>query len=105
MLKVRLQNIDNNEYIEYNACMSKLQYTIRNVPTAVDKVIRNRAQREGKSFNATVLEALMLQTLGSTDVKKAGQDVFDRLQGANTLGGDFDAAIKDQSRVDDSLWR
>ena len=85
--------------------MNKLQYTIRNIPPAVDKAIRNRAQREGKSFNTTVVEALMLQTLGSTDVEKAGQDVFDRLRGADTLDSGFDGAIKDQSRLDDSLWR
>lgn len=98
-------SIDNYECIAYYAGMSKLQYTIRNIPPAVDKVIRNRVKREGKSFNTAVVEALMLQTLGSTDPKKASQDVFDRLHGANTLDDDFDAAIADQSQVDDSLWR
>ena len=85
--------------------MNKLQYTIRNIPPAVDKVIRNRAQREGKSFNAAVVEALMMQTLGSTDAERAGQDVFDRLRGADTLDSGFDAAIEGQSKPDDSLWR
>ena len=82
--------------------MSKSQYTIRNIPSAVDKVLRNRAQREAKSLNAVVVEALTLQTLGNTDVEKASQDVFDRLRGANTLDSGFDAAIKDQSGVHDA---
>ena len=99
------RGIDNTEYIEYNAGMNKLQYTIRNIPPDVDKVIRKRAKRKGKSFNTTVVEALMMQTLGSTDIERAGKDVFDRLRGANTLDNGFDAAIEDQSKTDDSIWR
>lgn len=85
--------------------MNKLQYTIRNVPEAVDKVIRNRVKREGKSFNAVVLDTLMMQTLGSTDVEKASEAIFARLFGANTLDSNFDLAIEEQSKVDEKIWR
>ena len=84
--------------------MKKLQYTIRGIPPAVDRVIRKRAQRNGKSFNATVIEVLTIQTLGSTDIQQAEKDIFARLREANSLDGDFDRAIKEQSAIDDRLW-
>ena len=84
--------------------MKKLQYTIRNIPSSVDQVIRKRSQRSGKSFNATVVEALTLQTLGRLDIEKAEQDIFTRIRGANSLDGDFDEAIKEQSVADKKLW-
>ena len=96
--------IDKNKYTAYNAYMKKLQYTIRDIPPAVDRVIRKRAQRAGKSFNATVVEALTIQTLGSADIKKAEQSVFARLRGAKSLNGDFERAVKEQSAIDDKLW-
>ena len=84
--------------------MKKLQYTIRGIPPAVNRVIRKRAQRTGKSFNATVVEALTIQTLGDTNTQKAEQDIFTQLQGANSLDNDFDKAIREQSEPDDELW-
>lgn len=80
--------------------MHGLRYTVRNVPPAVDRVIRGRAKREGKSLNAVLLEALMVQTLGSADATRPDHDVLDRLRGANTLDSDFDVAIEDQSKPD-----
>ena len=35
------------------------QYTIRNVPRDVDRVLRRRAKQLGKSFNQVALEALV----------------------------------------------
>ena len=96
--------VDNIACIAYYIFMKKLQYTIRNIPPAVDRVIRKRAQRAGKSFNATVVEALTIQTLGGSDIRKAKRDIFDRLQGANSLDGDFDRAVKEQSEIDGELW-
>ena len=96
--------VDNHECIAYYVCMKKMQYTIRDIPPAVDRVIRKRAQRAGKSFNATVVEALTIQTLGSTDIQKAKEDVFVQLRGADSLDGDFDQTVKEQSEIDDKLW-
>lgn len=96
--------VDNSAYIEYYAGMKKLQHTIRGMPPVVDQAIRKRAQRTGKSFNATVIEALAIQILGNTDVQKAQTDIFKRLRGANTLDAGFDQAIKDQSKIDPKLW-
>lgn len=83
--------------------MTKIQYTIRNIPPAVDKVIKKRSKQTGKSFNQTVVDLLSLQTFGTTKVPT--DDNFDWLFGANTLDDSFDEAIKDLSQIDEKLWR
>jgi hypothetical protein len=83
--------------------MNKIQYTIRNVPPAVDKVIKKRSKQSGKSFNQTVVDLLSLQTFGTTKVPTDNN--FDWLFGAGGLDDAFDAAIKEQSRIDEKLWQ
>ncbi len=83
--------------------MSKVQYTIRNIPLPVDKVIRKRAAQSGRSFNQTVVDMLTLQTFGTTMPK--ADDNFDWLFAQNTLDQSFDEAIKNLSRVDETLWQ
>ena len=84
--------------------MSKIQYTIRGIPPAVDKIIRKRSARTGKSFNGTVVA--ILSAAVSTDLTtKTKPDIYDRLYGANTLGPEFDEAIKELSKVDKDLWK
>jgi hypothetical protein len=83
--------------------MTNIQYTIRNIPSPVDKVIRKRTKQTGKSFNQTVVELLSLQTLGTTEISEDFN--FDWLFNKKTLGNDFDKAIKDISQVDENLWK
>jgi hypothetical protein len=83
--------------------MSKIQYTIRNIPPEVDRVIKKRSRQSGKSFNQTVVDLLSLQTFGTTDVPTSNN--FDWLFGANTLDDSFDGAIKDLSQIDEKLWQ
>ncbi|QQS65185.1 hypothetical protein IPO96_01360 [Candidatus Saccharibacteria bacterium] len=83
--------------------MSKIQYTIRNIPPAVDMVIKKRSQRTGKSFNQTVVDLLTMQTFGTTQIQ--AETGFDWLFGANTLDGSFDEAIADLSKIDKKLWQ
>ncbi len=87
----------------YNVYMQKIQYTIRNIPPAVDQIIRKRSQQSGESFNQTVVDLLTLQTIGTT--KPVAQEGFEWLFGANTLDESFDRAIKDISRIDEKMWR
>lgn len=42
----------------YTVYMSSIQYTIRNIPEPVNRVLRQRAKRTGKSFNQILIEAL-----------------------------------------------
>jgi hypothetical protein len=83
--------------------MTKIQYTIRSIPPAVDMVIKKRSKQSGKSFNQTVVELLTLQTLGTT--KPPVDNNFDWLFGAKTLDKSFDEAIKDLSQIDEKLGR
>lgn len=83
--------------------MALIQYTIRNIPPAVDQVIRKRVAQSGKSFNQTVVDLLALQTFGTTQPKP--DQNFNWLFGQNTLDESFDAAISELSQVDDKLWQ
>ena len=73
------------------------QYTICNIPPAVDGVIRKRSKQTGKSFNQTVL-----QTFGTP--QPPTDDSFSWLYGKNTLDKSFDDTIEELSAVDEKLW-
>lgn len=83
--------------------MSSIQYTIRNIPPAVDRVIRKRAKLCGTSFNQTVVDLLSLQVLGSTDPQEDPR--FDWLFGQATLDTGFDEALGELSQIDEALWQ
>lgn len=83
--------------------MSRIQYTIRNIPPSVDKVIRKRSKQSGTSFNQTVLDLLALQTFGTTKIPSDNN--FDWLFNKNTLDEAFDDAIDSMSQVDEKLWQ
>lgn len=97
---------DNNiEYNVYTVVMTNIQYTIRNIPPATDKVLKKRAAQTGKSFNQVVVETLNKQVFGSTEPVVA--EVFGWLYGAGkeSLGTEFDNAISDLSKPDSNLWK
>ncbi len=83
--------------------MTKIQYTIRNIPPAVDKVIRKRSKQLGTSFNQTVVDLLSLQTFGTTTPQT--DSTFDWLYNQKTLDNTFDETIKNLSRIDEKLWQ
>lgn len=85
----------------YTACM---QYTIRNLPASVDRALRERARREGKSLNEATIDAL-LRAFGLDrgepppirDLRSfAGSWVEDRAQ---------TRALAAQRRIDRELWQ
>ena len=84
--------------------MASIQYTIRGIPSNVDKMIRKRSLREGKSFNATVVQLLETAVTGGK-VPSESPDIFDRMFGAGTLDPEFDEVIKDLSKIDEDLWK
>ena len=83
--------------------MVKLQYTIRGVHTRLDKAIRERAAKDGKSLNETVLEALRVG-IGLSEKPPRYTDLDD-LVGSWVSDPEFDRAVKEMDRVDPELWK
>ncbi len=79
------------------------QYTIRSVPEAIDRELRQRARKAGVSLNQAVIDTIK-RGLGV-----AGSDVtyddLDDLIGTWQPDDLFDRAIADQDTVDPDEWR
>lgn len=84
----------------YNKCM---QYTIRGIPEAVDAALRARARTTGTSLNEAAVDALV-EGSGVTGRLRKRRDLGDI---ARTWKADkaVAAALADQDRVDEDLWR
>ncbi|MBI2894432.1 MAG: hypothetical protein HYY06_12850 [Deltaproteobacteria bacterium] len=80
-----------------------MQYTLRNVPRAVDRALRRRAKLEGRSLNEVAIEALAQATgvLGEPVKQRTLADL------AGTWQDDplCDQALADQDRVDEEMWK
>ena len=79
------------------------QYTIRNVPEALDRELRERAKRKGISLNEAAVEAIM-RGLGLTDTDVIYDDLDD-LIGTWKSDDEFERAIAEQDKVDSDAWR
>ena len=86
--------------IAYNECM---QYTIRGIPVAVDNALRERARAAGKSLNEAVVDALA-EGSGMAGSRRKRRDLGDIARTWKTDKA-VDAALADQDRVDEDLWR
>ena len=84
------------------AFMSR-QYTIRAVPDALDRAVRQIARRESKSINAVVVEALARGL--DMSAAQAEHTDLDHLIGTWQEDGDFERAVADFERVDDEAWK
>ena len=79
-----------------------MQYTLRNIPRAVDRALRSLARREGKSLNDVAIRALA-RALGVSEQPVQHRDLRD-LAGTWQDDPEFDAALADSDRIDESLW-
>ena len=95
--------LDMPALIEYIAGMSTTQYTIRNVPEHVDRLIRQKASKSGKSLNAVLLEILN----GGVGVAENPVEYhdLDELAGSWVADPDFDAAMEAFESIDKDLWK
>ncbi len=84
------------------AYIAGMQYTLRGVPQAVDRALRDRARREGISLNQAAVEALV-RALGLGD-RPVRHRSLDALRGHWHDDPDFERAIAEQHRIDESLW-
>jgi hypothetical protein len=90
----------NSAGTAYNLCM---QYTIRGIPEAVDTALRARARTAGTSLNEAAVDALV-EGSGVAGGRRKRRDLRDV---ARTWKADraVEAALADQDRVDEDLWR
>ena len=79
------------------------QYTIRNVPEALDRELRGRAKQRGMSLNDATIEAIR-RGLGITE-SEVQYDDLDDLIGTWKKDDRFDQALVDQDQVDSDLWQ
>jgi hypothetical protein len=80
-----------------------MQYTLRNIPPALDRALRALARREGKSLNEVAIRALA-RAVGLGDSAVRQRDLSD-LAGSWQEDPEFDAALAEQDEIDESLWR
>ena len=79
------------------------QYTIRNVPQRVDRILRQRAKETGKSINQIALEALMS---GVGEPLRPNRDL-DAVIGSMSVSEakKMDEEIRLQRTIDPELWK
>lgn len=80
-----------------------MQYTIRNIPPAIDRALRRLARQSGKSLNEVAVEALG-RAVGAGAEPIRHRRLAD-LAGSWLPDPAFDAALEDQDRVDSDLWK
>lgn len=84
----------------YIFCM---QYTIRSIPAHIDRALRERSTREGKSLNEVAIEAL------ERGLDLEGHPVRHRdlgeIAGSWVRDREVDRALDDQRTIDPDLWR
>lgn len=79
------------------------QYTIRQVPAEVDRVLRRKARKEGRSLNEVAVEALKTGA-GLMDPGIEFHDL-DWIAGTWIEDPKFDEVLRAQDRVDRKLWQ
>ncbi len=85
--------------IAYDVCM---QYTIRDIPPAVDAALRRRARATGASLNRVANDAL---------AEGAGVACERRRRDLSDIAGTWrrdratDTALAEQDVIDETLWR
>ena len=80
-----------------------MQYTLRNIPAAIDRALRALARRQGTSLNDAAIHALALAVgAGETPVRR--RDLGD-VAGTWRDDPEFDEAVAALHRVDESLWK
>jgi hypothetical protein len=92
--------------LAFNACNAyniSMQYTIRNVPNALDEALRRAAREQDKSLNEVAIEALARGT-GVIGERGRLRDLSD-IAGTWRKDAAFDRAVAAQHTIDEEMWR
>ena len=80
-----------------------MQYTIRNIPVQVDRALRERSKREGKSLNEVATEALV-RGLDLEGAQVRHRDLT-TIAGSWVRDREVDRALDEQRTIDPDLWK
>ena len=80
-----------------------MQYTLRQVPQAVDRSLRQKARESGESLNSVILDALARAT--DANDPASGYEDLDPLIGTWEDDAGFDEALQAFDRIDSELWK
>ena len=80
-----------------------VQYTLRQVPKALDEALRRKSRLDGKSINQTAIEVLETGLALNGDMVKHRD--LDFMAGSWVEDPAFDEAIRAQDQVDTKLWK
>ena len=86
----------------FDAGMSKIQYTIRKIPEALDRKIRAVAEEGPKSLNTLIIETLEKQFLYTGEPPKYTD--LNQFSGLWVDDPEFDQAIATFDEIDESAW-
>lgn len=79
-----------------------MQYTLRDIPKNVDRALRERARREGRSLNQVAVQALSAAV--GVDAEAVRRRDLGDVAGTWVADKAVDAALDDQRRIDPELW-
>jgi hypothetical protein len=81
----------------------QIQYTVRNVPDAVNRRLRRKSRESGRSLNEIALDALRREAgLGDAPVQHSDLDFVFRSWVEDPK---VEKVLAEQRRIDDELWR
>jgi hypothetical protein len=80
-----------------------MQYTLRNIPAFLDRMLRRRARQERASLNDIAIQALA-RGMGIGEERTRKRDLA-ALAGLWAHDAEFDAALIEQDSVDEQAWR
>ena len=81
-----------------------MQYTIRNIPTEVDRALRKKAKAAGTSINEAALDALR-RGVGLDGGNGTRYNDLDWFYGSWAPDPAFDRAVADMDRVHPDDWK
>lgn len=86
------------------ATRKTVQYTVRDVPEQVDRLLRRKARDEGQSLNQ-VLRAALVREAGAGEDALVVHDDLDALAGTWEDDPAIEAALREQDRIDEDVWK
>jgi hypothetical protein len=80
--------------------------TVRNLPPAVAKAVREKAKKEKLSLNKAILR-LLEEAAGAAPKRRAVHHDLDRFFGTWTReqADAFDQALREQRQIDPEMWK